>query len=59
MRGTGGYSKDEKKILYSVITRLEVAKLKIIIFDKDPDAFITISDVSDLMGGKHKKRRIH
>ena len=59
MNGAGGYSKEDKKILYSVITRLEVAKLKIIIFDKDPDAFVTISDVSDLMGGKHKKRRIH
>jgi uncharacterized membrane-anchored protein YitT (DUF2179 family) len=59
LNGAGGFSKEEKKILYSVITRLEVAKLKTIIFDKDPDAFVTVSDVSDMMGGKHKKRSIH
>ncbi|MHB8063455.1 MAG: YitT family protein [Ruminiclostridium sp.] len=59
LNGAGGFSKEEKKILYSVITRLEVAKLKTIIFDKDPYAFVTVSDVSDMMGGKHKKRSIH
>jgi len=59
MNGMGGYTKDDKKILYSVITRLEVAKLKAIILDKDPNAFVTITDVSDIMGGKHKKRQIH
>ncbi len=57
--GAGGYTKKEKKVLYCVITRLEVAKLKAIISDKDTSAFVTISDVADMMGGKHKKRQIH
>ncbi len=57
--GKGGFSKNEKKILYSVVTRLEVSKLKSIIYDKDESAFVTINDVSDVMGGKHKKRAIH
>lgn len=57
--GKGGFSKTEKKILYSVVTRLEIAKLKSIIYDKDENAFVTINDVSDVMGGKHKKRAIH
>ncbi len=57
--GKGGFSKDEKTILYSVITRLEISKLKSIIYDKDENAFVTINDVSDVMGGKHKKRAIH
>lgn len=59
LEGCGGYSKQEKKILYSVITRIEVAKLKTIILDKDINAFVTVTDVSDMMGGKHKKRQIH
>lgn len=59
MEGRGGFSKDKKVILYSVITRLEVAKLKAIIHEKDPQAFLTISDVYEVMGGKHKKRAIH
>lgn len=57
--GKGGYSKSPKKILYSVVTRLEVSKLRSIISDKDESAFVTINDVSDVMGGKHKKRSIH
>lgn len=59
LEGKGGFSKDKKTVIYSVITRLEVAKLKSIIYDKDENAFVTIHDVSDVMGGKHKKRSIH
>ncbi|MDF2987134.1 MAG: hypothetical protein K0R50_2644 [Eubacterium sp.] len=57
--GKGGFSRNEKTILYSVVTRLEISKLKSIIYDKDENAFVTINDVSDVMGGKHKKRAIH
>jgi uncharacterized membrane-anchored protein YitT (DUF2179 family) len=59
IEGRGGLTKNKKTILYSVVTRLEVAKLKSIIFDKDENAFVTINDVSDVMGGKHRKRSIH
>ena len=57
--GRGGFSKDRKIILYSVVTRLEISKLRSIVMDKDEKAFLTISDVSDVMGGEHKKRAIH
>lgn len=57
--GKGGFSKDRKTILYSVVTRLEISKLRSIVMDKDEKAFVTISDVSDVMGGEHKKRAIH
>lgn len=59
LEGKGGYTKNHKVILYSVVTRLEIAKLKEIINSKDENAFVTISDVFDVMGGKHKKRSIH
>lgn len=48
-----------KRVIYSVVTRLEIVKLKSIINVLDPEAFMTINDVSDVMGGKHKKRDIH
>jgi uncharacterized membrane-anchored protein YitT (DUF2179 family) len=57
--GRGGFSKDSKTIIYSVVTRLEISKLRTIINDKDENAFVTINDVSDVMGGKHGKRAIH
>lgn len=59
LHGEGGYSGDYKKILYSVITRLEIAKLKAIVQEKDENAFVTISDVHEAMGGRVKKKSIH
>ncbi len=59
LAGCGGFSRSQKTILYSVVTRIEISKLKSIIYDKDENAFVTINDVSDVMGGKHKKRAIH
>lgn len=59
IEGMGGFSKDKKTILYSVVTRLELSKLRSIIQDKDENAFVTINDVSDVMGGVYRKRAIH
>jgi uncharacterized membrane-anchored protein YitT (DUF2179 family) len=57
--GEGGYTGDEKKILYSVVTRLEVDKLKEIVLEKDESAFVTINAVHDIIGGRFKKKAIH
>ena len=57
--GEGGYTGTPKKILYSVVTRLEIAKLKSIIFEKDESAFVTIHEVHDVLGGRVKKKSIH
>lgn len=57
--GAGGYSGEPKKVLYSVVTRLEIAKLKSIIYEKDENAFVTVNEVHDVLGGKFKKRAIH
>jgi uncharacterized membrane-anchored protein YitT (DUF2179 family) len=57
--GKGGYSQEDKEILYCVVTRLEVAKLKSIVHEKDPSAFVAIEHVADVMGERFKKRAIH
>lgn len=59
LHGEGGYTKDKKYVLYSVITRLEMAKLKSIVDEKDENAFVTINDVHEVMGGRFKKKAIH
>lgn len=59
LEGKGAYTKGKKEVLYSVVSRLEISKLISIINDKDEDAFVTIHDVSDVMGGTHGKRAIH
>lgn len=52
LEGTGSYSKDVKKIVYCVITRLEETKIKELLEEYDPEAFMTISNVSEARGGR-------
>lgn len=53
--GEGGYLKQPKHALYSVVTRLEITRLKDTVYEVDPSAFITIQDVHDVFGGRFKK----
>ncbi|CAM3457991.1 YitT family protein [Marinicrinis lubricantis] len=55
----GGYSKEETQMIYCVVTRLEVAKLRSIVQEIDPSAFISIQHVSDVLGGNFNKSGIH
>ncbi len=43
-------------ILYTIVTRLEISKLKNEILSVDPNAFIVMTSVKDLKGGMIKKR---
>jgi len=53
------YTKTPKRIIYCVVTRLEMTKLKDIIYEVDENAFITINDVHDVFGGQFGKKSIH
>ncbi|MFD1928842.1 YitT family protein [Sporosarcina siberiensis] len=48
--GHGYYTKEQKDILYIVISSQEVVRLKKIVRAADPDAFIAIHDVRDVFG---------
>ena len=53
------YTGEPKEVLYCVVTRLEVDKLKEIVLEKDENAFVTINAVHDIVGGRFKKKAIH
>ena len=55
-KGKGGYSGQEKTIIYCVINRLEVAKMKKLIREIDPEAFLVIQDVHEVEGVRVKKK---
>ena len=59
LHGAGGYTGEAKEVLYCVVTRLELDKLKEIVLDKDERAFVTINAVHDIVGGRFKKKAIH
>lgn len=48
--GKGGYTGDEKNVLLCVVTRLELSKLKKIVKELDPKAFIIVHDVHEVLG---------
>jgi uncharacterized membrane-anchored protein YitT (DUF2179 family) len=58
LEGKGAYSGNEINVIYVVLSRLEIAKLKSIVNGFDEDALITISSV-DGAGKKYKKKAIH
>lgn len=55
MDGQGLISSDKKCILYCVITRIEVATLRKIVSESNESAFVTITDVSEIVGNHVKK----
>ena len=59
LHGEGAYTGDDKKIIFTVITRLEEAKLKTIVEDIDTQAFVAIGNIAEVRGGRFKKRNIH
>ena len=50
----GGYSRQEKAIVYFIINHFQINKLKQIVAEIDPTAFISLQDVSDII----KKREM-
>lgn len=59
LHGEGGYTKEARKILYCVVTRLEIDKLKSMVLDIDESAFVTINPVSDIVGGRLRIKKKH
>lgn len=50
LEATGYYSGENRKILYVVVNRFEIAKLKSIVKSIDHKAFVAIYEISDTMG---------
>ena len=50
----GYYSGEPKTAIYFVVNRFQIVKLKSVLSKVDPDAFVTISEVSDMMGSSVK-----
>lgn len=48
----GGYSKEDKEIIYFIINHFQINKLKKIVHHIDSDAFISLQDVSDIIKKK-------
>ncbi|CAH0344424.1 YitT family protein [Bacillus sp. CECT 9360] len=54
MDGEGAYSGEGRKILMTVITRYQLTDVKTMINEIDPDAFVNITETTEVMGSFHK-----
>ncbi len=59
LHGEGGFTGGRKNVIFCVITRLEEAKLKSIVEELDPTAFLAIGNIHDVRGGRFRKKDIH
>ncbi len=54
MYGRGGYTGDTREILYIVVERLQLAELKELVHREDPEAFIAVENLHEVINGRQK-----
>lgn len=50
LKGQGSFTKQERNVLYCVVAKNEIVRLKNVITSVDPHAFVAVSDVHDVLG---------
>lgn len=56
IKSKGGYSKQEKVLTFCVVNKFDIPKLKEVVHDIDPRAFIVTEDVHEVEGVRIKKK---
>ena len=55
IEAVGGYSNTQKTVIYFVLNRFQIGRMKTIVHDNDPSAFITITEVADVFTRNESK----
>ena len=55
----GGLTGDERQVLYCVVTRLEIGRIRTIIRETDERAFVITQPLADVQGGTVRHRIMH
>lgn len=58
-KGRRGWSDAEQDILFCVVTRLEIGRVRSLVAEFDPSAFVVVYPLSDVHGGVIKKAPLH
>lgn len=53
MLAKGGYSNKDKAVIYFVVNRFQISRMKSIVHTIDPSAFMTITEVADVFTSDH------
>lgn len=52
LEATGFFSQEEKKMVYIVLNRFQITRMKNIVHEEDPTAYISVSEVADVLKGQ-------
>lgn len=53
MEAKGGYTGQDRAMIYFVVNRFQIGRVRDVVHDVDPDAYITISEVADIFAANH------
>lgn len=59
IHGEGVYTNEPKKIIYTIVSRIELSTLRSITHEIDPSALVAIENVADVSGSNFKKSATH
>ncbi|MFA7467096.1 MAG: YitT family protein [Desulfotomaculaceae bacterium] len=55
LKGRGLYTGNDREVLLTVVNRAEVSRLKEIVYESDPGAFVILADVREVLGEGFKR----
>ncbi|MDF2520751.1 MAG: YitT family protein [Clostridia bacterium] len=58
LEGEGAFTGNKKRVIYCIVSLNQLAKLKQIVREADPKAFITVSDTAEVMGQGFSNRGV-
>jgi len=58
LKGMGAYSGKDKNVILTIITLMELPKMKEMIFQIDPQAFVVVNDTLEVLGKRHGQFRV-
>jgi len=50
LRGEGAFTRQDKRVIFVVVSLTQIAKIKLLVHEADPNAFMIVSDAAEVLG---------
>jgi uncharacterized membrane-anchored protein YitT (DUF2179 family) len=57
--GEGAFSGEPKKIIYIIVSRIELSELRETVHELDPNAVVAIENVAEVTGSNFRRKSAH
>ena len=59
LKGEGAYTGKKREVIFTITTLTELPKIKELIFNIDPHAFVVVNDTLEVLGTRHGKLKVY